>query len=221
MQANKNNQNPERTILCYGDSNTWGYEPLTGARLPRKQRWPTLLQAILGDSYHVIPEGLNGRTTSWNVPYRAGRNGRKSLLAALESHCPLSLVAIMLGTNDLKHHLNVSAYESSLGLSSLIKIVNTSEAGIGGLPPKALVIAPPKFGKLSEKMANHFSGGADKSMELATYYRQACIEQGCDFYNANDAVSTGADGIHLDSINHRILAEALAPVVRRIVEAET
>lgn len=127
----------------------------------------------------------------------------------------------MLGTNDLKHHLNASAYESSLGISSLIQIVNKSEAGIGGRPPKTLIIAPPKFGKLSEKMANHFGGGADKSLELATYYRQACIELGCNFYDANDAVSTGADGIHLDSINHRILAEALAPVVRRIVETKT
>ena len=206
----------ERSILCYGDSNTWGYGPLTGVRLPRTQRWPCLLQNNLGDGYHVIAEGLNGRTTAWDEPFRAGRNGREFVLPILESHGPLGLVIIMLGTNDLKHHLNVSAHESGRGLSALIRIVQKSETGIEAQPPDVLVLAPPIFGELSELMAHHFEGGQEKSRHLPRVYQQVCANLGCHFLDTNAVVSVGADGIHLDATGHRLLAEALAAEVRRL-----
>ena len=90
----------EKSVLCFGDSNTWGYV----------------------DPYHVIEEGLNGRTTVFDEPFRDGRNARTTLLAVLETHAPLDLLIIMLGTNDLKHHLNVSASESARGLGCLLQI---------------------------------------------------------------------------------------------------
>jgi len=207
----------ERSLLCYGDSNTWGYLPLSGARLEHSRRWPSLLESGLGDGYHVIAEGLNGRTTAWDEPFRPGRNGRESLLPILESHAPLSLLIIMLGTNDLKHHLNVSAHESGRGLASLIKVAQKSECGLDAKPPEVLVLAPPIFGELSELMAHPFDGSQQKSIELPQSYRQGCAELNCHFFNTNAVVGVGADGIHLDSHQHRLLAEALVEEVCKLI----
>jgi lysophospholipase L1-like esterase len=208
----------EQSILCYGDSNTWGYVPLSAARLESAERWPTLLQSNLGIGYHVIAEGLNGRTTAWDEPFRPGRNGRELLLPILESHAPLSLLIIMRGTNDLKHHLNVSAHESGRGLASLIKIAQQSDCGMDGSPPKVLVLVPPGFGDCSELMGHHFEGGQEKSRDLPRFYQEVCTVLGCHCFDTNALVSVGADGIHLDADHHRILAEALAPLVRQLIE---
>lgn len=51
-----------KTILCYGDSNTWGNVPSSFLRYPRDVRWPAVLQNLLGEDYEVISEGLCGRT---------------------------------------------------------------------------------------------------------------------------------------------------------------
>jgi lysophospholipase L1-like esterase len=208
----------EKAVLCYGDSNTWGYVPLTGARLPRAERWPGILQNLLGEPYYVIEEGMNGRSTAWDEPFRDGRNARTTLLSTLESHAPLTLVILMLGTNDLKHHLNVSAHESSRGIAALMQIIQKSGTGPDKSPPRVLVVAPPQFGKLSELMTHHFDGSVEKSADLPRYYGQACVELGCNFFNTNDVVTVGVDGIHLNSAGHRKLAETLAPIVRELVK---
>jgi len=207
----------EKTVLCYGDSNTWGYMPITASRLPRLQRWPSILGSLLGDSCHVIAEGLNGRSTAWDEPFRGGRNARSSLMAALESHAPLSLVVLMLGTNDMKHHLNVSAVESSRGISALVQIIQKSEMGHAGTAPLILVVAPPRLAKLSERMTQHFDGSIERSSELPRWYRQVCEDLKCHFFDSNAVVEVGADGVHLDADGHRTLAQVLAPVVRSLV----
>lgn len=207
----------EHAILCFGDSNTWGYKPLTGERLRRTERWPGILQHALGADCNVIEEGLNGRTTAFDEPFREGRNARKSLLAVLESHAPLDLLIIMLGTNDLKHHLNVSAHESARGLSSLLQIASTSGSTFNQTSPNILVVAPPKFGNLSELMAHHFEGSVARSAELPMVYKDACAPWGCSFVDSNPVASVGEDGIHLNQQGHRALARALAPVVRSLI----
>ena len=209
----------ENTILCYGDSNTWGYEPLTGMRLLRKQRWTGVLQQLLRESYYVVEEGLNGRTTVWEEPFRDGRNGLKALLPVLESHAPLALVILMLGTNDLKHHLNVSAHESSSGIAALVQTIHQSAAGLhDAAPPKILVVAPCKFGELPALLNHDYEGGAEKSALLPIFYRQVCVDLHCEFLDANEVATAGDDGIHLNAAGHRQLAAALAPVVRKLVD---
>lgn len=207
----------ETCVLCYGDSNTWGYEPLTAARYPHAERWPTLLQSQLGEGVQVIAEGLNGRTSCWDEPFRPGRNGRKALLPVLESHAPLALVILMLGTNDFKHHLHLSAHDSARGLATLIRTARQSASGRDGQPPQLLVLAPVQFGELSELMAEQFAGGEPKSRELPRQLEQVCRELACPFFDINAVVSVGADGIHLDATGHQRLAAALAPEVRRLL----
>ena len=106
-----------KTVLCYGDSNTWGYDAATEGRYPYDKRWTTVLARELGSEYLVIPEGLNGRTTVWPDPVEGEyKSGKSTLLAILESHHPLDLVVLMLGTNDLKHRWGLSAWD--IGVAS-------------------------------------------------------------------------------------------------------
>ncbi len=207
----------EQAILCFGDSNTWGYKPLSGERLRRAERWPGILQHALGADCNVIEEGLNGRTTAFDEPFRDGRNARKTLLAVLDSHAPLDLLIIMLGTNDLKHHLNVSAHESARGLNSLLQIASNNGSNFNQNSPKVLVVAPPKFGNLSELMAHHLEGSVARSAELAMVYKDACAPWGCSFVDSNQVASVGEDGIHLNQQGHHQLALALAPVVKSLI----
>ena len=122
-----------KSILCYGDSNTWGCIPLPGldpaSRFPPATRWPGVLRRELGDGYWIVEAGLNGRTTVWDDPLEPHRNGRKLLLPTLLTHQPLDLVIIMLGTNDLKHRLNASAAEIAEGAGMLVDIVTGSGCG--------------------------------------------------------------------------------------------
>ena len=90
------------TLVCFGDSNTWGYVPGSeGERFPRDVRWPNQLQRLLGDEWDVIAEGLNGRTATYERADSEGRNGLPYLLPCLLSHAPVDAVVIFLGTNDV------------------------------------------------------------------------------------------------------------------------
>src|SRR5437867_8271019 len=112
-----------RSVLCYGDSNTWGCVPLDGPEPPRRfapdERWPGVLRRELGDGWWVVEEGLSGRTTVWDDGLEPFRNGRAFLLPTLLSHQPLDVVVVMLGTNDLKRRFGVSAREIAEGAGLL------------------------------------------------------------------------------------------------------
>ena len=101
-----------KTVLCYGDSNTYGYEPLSGTRYPKEQRWTTILQNRLGAEYEVVPEGLNGRTTAYDRPDFVWKNGFPYLAPCLGTNKPLDYVIFMLGTNDCNADLNLSEDDS-------------------------------------------------------------------------------------------------------------
>jgi len=205
-----------REILCYGDSNTWGYNPVTQDRYDRNERWTGVLQDALGSEYHVIEEGLNGRTTVWDDPIEGYKNGKTQLTPCLETHKPLDLVIIMLGTNDLKKRFSASAYDIARGAGVLVDIVNKSGCGRMGKPPKALLIAPAPLGKLTD-FAETFEGGAEKSKKLPQHYKSIAQEYGCRFFDASTTIrSSDVDGVHLGKEAHRNLGEAVAEIVREI-----
>ena len=156
----------EKTILCYGDSNTWGWNPATQSRYVRDERWPGVLRQELGEGYLVIEEGLNGRTTVWDDPIEGYKNGKEYLIPCLETHKPIDLVIIMLGTNDLKARFSVPACDVAAGAGVLVDIIAKSETGPGDGAPQVLLIAPPPIAKLSE-FAEMFEGGAAKSRMLS------------------------------------------------------
>jgi lysophospholipase L1-like esterase len=207
-----------KTVLCYGDSLTWGYNPSDGARYPFGQRWPGVLQRELGDGVRVIEEALSGRTAatdSWLLP---DRNGRTLLAPLLESHAPLDLVIIMLGTNDLAPSYHRTAAEVAFGCASLIWTVQKSRAGPGGGAPECLLIAPPPLGKLSEFMGLFFQGGEGASQGLAQAYEVVARACGCHFLDSARFVrASEVDGVHLEPPEHRALALAVKKVVAPIL----
>ena len=111
-----------KTIMCYGDSNTFGTNP-HGGRWRREVRWTGKLQQLLGDQYYVIEEGCGGRTTVWNDDLELFKNGRKSLPVALATHKPIDLVIIMLGTNDCKTRFQALPCDIAEGVRQLAELV--------------------------------------------------------------------------------------------------
>ncbi len=204
-----------KTVLCYGDSNTWGSDPETGGRFGHDVRWPGVLRRALGDGYWVIEEGLGGRTTVRDDPIEGThKNGRTYLRACLESHRPIDLMTIMLGTNDLKTRFAASASDIAQGAASLAEEALRSGCGPEGGAPVVVLISPPPLGRLTD-MAEMFEGAGEKSKGLAGHYRRFAEQDGLAFLDASEVVvSSDLDGIHLEADEHRKLGEAVADRVR-------
>ncbi len=208
-----------KTILCYGDSNTWGYVPGTAARYSRTERWPGVLQNALGPDVQVIEEGLNARTTVMDDPIRGGaiKNGMTYLRPCLESHAPLDLVILMLGTNDLKHRFGFSAYDIAANVAALVGVIQQSGCGPQGKAPAVLMIAPPHLAKLTA-LADLFAGAAEKSRELASHYRAFATQLGCRFLDAGIVVeSSPIDGVHWAADQHARFGTVIAEIAQSII----
>src|SRR6516225_9393109 len=167
-------------ILAFGDSNTWGSDPATGTRLPRAQRWPTVMQRELGQDFEVIAEGLRGRTTVHNDPIEPYRSGAEALPLCLMSHAPIDLVILALGCNDLKKRFSVSAFDIAEGAARLIFLARAYGQRPDARPPKILLIAPPPIAKLTD-YAEMFDGGQEKSMLLGQRFRDVAEREGVAF----------------------------------------
>jgi len=203
-----------KTIVCFGDSNTWGYDPAASSRHPHDRRWTGVLQSELGAEYRIIEEGLNGRTTTVDDPIHDHRNGRTYLPPCLESHAPFDLVTIMLGTNDLKARFNRSGSDIAESAGILADIARRSPVGPGGRPPKVLLIAPPPITQLTD-LDEMFAGGYEKSRTLARYYKLRAARYGATFFDAGSVVScSDLDGIHIEAPEHATLGKAIAAVAR-------
>jgi lysophospholipase L1-like esterase len=208
----------ERVVLCYGDSNTHGTMPMeTLADLGRfgpRERWPGVMAASLGAGWRVIEEGHPGRTTVHPDPV-AGvyKNGSAVLPAILESHRPIDLVAIMLGTNDLKQRFQVPAVEIAISIEKLVLCVRQSYAGPGGAAPRVLVICPPAVLETG-CLGDVFGGGAAKSGQVAGFLEPIAARNGAGFLDAGEIVSPSPlDGVHLDAAAHAALGRAVADAV--------
>ncbi|MEG1523456.1 MAG: SGNH/GDSL hydrolase family protein [Clostridia bacterium] len=212
-----------KTILCFGDSNTWGYNPSDGSRFPLSVRWTGRMQARLGADYRVIEEGFNGRTTVWTDVSEGKISGFTYLPACLESHAPLSLVILMLGTNDLKQKFNVNAANVGFALMRLIKVIRAAENE--RLPtPKILLISPME---ITEDYRGTFmedcfgEGCVEKSKQLSVALKKVAEVENCAFFDAAHVVKpSGLDGTHLSADGHEKLAAALVGEVWRLLEKE-
>ncbi|MFW6291257.1 MAG: SGNH/GDSL hydrolase family protein [Spirochaetota bacterium] len=205
-----------KTILCFGDSNTWGSDPVGGGRHAYEDRWPTVLGREIGDGYLVIPEGLSGRTASFDDPIEGDKNGRRHLPVLLASHAPLDLVIIMLGTNDLKARFSAPAVDIAAGVGGLVDIVRSSGAGRDGSAPEVFVLVPGATERLSG-FAETFAGAEEKSRELPRVFAAMCEQRNVPFAWVNDAARCSqADGIHLEADAQRALGSFVAQQVRAL-----
>lgn len=210
----------ERTILCFGDSNTWGAPPGGDERFPRHVRWPGALQGLLGYRYHVIEEGLNGRTATLEHPWIDGRSGRSYLLPCCRSHMPLDLVIVYLGTNDLADRYHLSAADIAEACASLVRVVRFAECGRGGGTPPVLLVCPPPIRATGPDAAEYETVEA-KSRTLGARFAEAAEAVGAELLDLDGVVCYAAeDPIHLDADGHRALAEAVEPLVRKLAPAD-
>lgn len=209
-----------KTILCYGDSLTWGYSADGPSRHALEDRWPTVLQAGLDEDALVIPDGLNGRTTAFDdYMAAADRNAARTLPIALSTHSPLDLIVIMLGANDMKPYICGHAIGSKLAMERLVNVVKDNDYPFGVPAPKILIVAPPPLREASDPdFAAGFAGGREQSRLLAPAYAEVAEQTGCGFFDAGTVAETNpVDGIHLDAENTRALGRGLVPVVREML----
>jgi lysophospholipase L1-like esterase len=208
-----------RTILCFGDSNTHGTIPMPDldglGRFGHEGRWPSVMGAALGAGYEVINEGHPGRTTVLDDPMEGEhRSGLRVLPSLLESHQPLDMVIIKLGTNDLKNCFHVSAADIAFFLDRLVRVIQRFDAGI-----KVLVVAPPPIIEVG-CLAEMFAGGAAKSQGLAAAIKTMTGRLGVGFFDAGSVIKVSpVDGIHYEAGDQVALGRALAGKVREVFDA--
>lgn len=212
----------KKHIVCLGDSNTHGYcaDPADcadgGCRFNENERWPRVLEKLLGEEYLVLEEGLSGRTTVFPDPLHENMDVLSHVYALLKSHEFIDLLVIMLGTNDTKERLSANAACIGLGMERLVRKCMSVDCW-GNHGPNVLIVAPPPIGdELNDPcMGEHC---AEKSRGLAKYYQEKANLLGCHFMDANGCEFNSIDYMHLTRKGHAQLAERVAALVPQIIQ---
>jgi lysophospholipase L1-like esterase len=187
-------------------------------RLPKEKRWTGILQEELGPNYEIIEEGLSGRTTVLDDPIEGGyKNGLKYLIPCLESHAPINLVILMLGTNDLKSKFSLSAFDIAMGMGVLVNAIQKSGSGPDGNAPEVLILCPPPLGKQTF-LKDLFKKGIQESKKLTDNYKKIAKLYNCKFIDAGKIIKpSNVDGIHYDAKDLEKFGKEVAKVVKKIV----
>lgn len=202
----------KKRILCFGDSNTWGYNPETGERYEEDERWTGVLASELGKDYRVVEEGLNGRTTVFSDLMEPERCGIQHIHPLILSHLPLDYLIIMLGTNDTKTHFHVNAVESGYGMEELLLKANYVLQNKKA-KTQVILVSPVPIEPNNDSMFDEEA--ILKSREIPKVYREIAKEHQCLFFEAASVIDKlGNDGIHFDREAHRNLGVALSLMIK-------
>ncbi|MDQ1914796.1 SGNH/GDSL hydrolase family protein [Paenibacillus sp. GD4] len=211
----------KKMILCFGDSNTWGYNAETDSRFDEETRWTGLLANLLGSSYRVIEEGLPGRTSVFEDPLFEGLSGFNYIYPCMMSHSPLDMVIIMLGTNDTKQRFGVTSYNIAQGITRLAVKAKGIAAGRNGKTPEVLVVCPAPIGPqyIDSKVGSAMGlSCSEKSEGLSSHLAVLLEGSGIHYADARDqVVMNEIDYMHLDAEGHRKMAAFMFHQVKRIV----
>ena len=208
----------KKRIVCFGDSNTWGFNKLDESRYPEEVRWTGRLAGMLGPDYTVIEEAQNGRTTVWDDPIENRMAGLKYLWPCMESQSPFDLIIIMLGTNDTKCYFSQTAQNIADGAGRLVWTAMISPYGPDKYPPQVLLVSPIRIE--DHEVYRHIFGvqAAEKSEGFSKAFRLVADKYGCHFMDASLYAKPGkADGLHLDPEGHALLAKAMYEKVKEIL----
>jgi len=206
-------------VLVYSDSLSWGIIPMSRNRFAFDQRWPGILELNLreiGQDVRVIEDCLNGRRTMYEDPVKPGRNGLIGLSQRIEINSPLSLVILMLGTNDFQINHEHTALDATNGMRCLINEIRNANLEPGMEMPEILVIAPPPVRSPQGQIAEKFKGAENKCVGLANAYQTLCQELSCHFFDAASVTtSSKVDGVHFDMDQHLTFANALSKFIQQ------
>lgn len=202
-----------KSILCFGDSNTYGVNPENNGRFDRTERWTGRLQSLLGPEYYVIEEGYKGRTTCFADDSDPFRSGIKVLDLIMKTHSPLNLVIVMLGTNDFKTQFNMTAKVSAHALKKIVEKIKSYGAQV-------LIVSPIMLGADIEnsnfwELDRH---SAEEIKKTPDFYSRVASLTGSAFFDASTVASTGPDSLHMNAQGHKALAAALYEQVKTILK---
>lgn len=208
-------------IICFGDSNTYGYDTETNGRFPRDARWTGVLAQEIGAGHEVIEEGLCGRTSVFQDPLTEGLSSLDYITPCLMTHSPVDLLIVMLGTNDVKERFSATPRNITGGFARLLlKAQQTPAWSTKG--PQILVVAPPPIkplyiqGVFAGEMGD---GCSQKTHLLPELYQEMAQTNGYSFLNGGDfAEMRDLDGMHMDAANHAKLGRAVAKKVCELLE---
>ena len=213
----------KKTVLCFGDSNTWGWIPgKVCERFDETVRWPAVMAKALGDGYDVVEMGQNGRTTVWEDPVEQEKNGYNHIIPTMECCYPIDLVIIMLGTNDCKERFGVNGYNIAVGAGNVARKAKQTVWGRGGKSPEVLLVCPAPVGEayVNEPVMGPVfgAGSVKKSEEIADYLEGIAKQNGCHYLDAGKIVKgSPKDGVHLEPEEHAKLAGAMFEKVKEII----
>ena len=204
-------------VMCFGDSNTHGTPPIVDlavyGRFGPGVRWPSRVGQALG--CEVIEEGLPGRTAMFDDPIMgAHMNGQAGLKMALESHGPLDVLVLMLGTNDVKTRFTSTPQAVLGGIASLLDIAQhrVMQDRHGGF--RILLICPAPVVEVGP-IKDEFWGGAERSQALPPLYQALAAARGIDYLDAGQVIAVSPlDGVHFDEAAHAKLADAVTAKLR-------
>ncbi len=209
-----------RSVLCIGDSNTYGVDPETGERFSRSERWTGILQSELWPKYYIIEEGYNSRTTSFSDDSDEFRSAIRMIPFIMKTHSPVDLVVIMLGTNDLKTHYSVSARVSAYAMKKLVETIRKWCISENKKIPKILIVSPIMIGDGIENTMyweNDLTSVQEAAKLPAEYHRVADILD-CSFFDASSVACAGKDCLHMTLESHRNFAKAIRKKIVQMLD---
>lgn len=206
-----------KRIVCYGDSNTWGFDGASCQRFKEEERWTGILQELLGPDYRIIEEGLNSRTTVFEDPLSPGKSGLPYLTPMVCSQLPFDLLILMLGTNDLKRMYHVGSFEVSEGVGRLLRTFQNVMLEKTGSVGRVLLLSPIAIEPVEDGtyMYGFDEHSKEEARTLGVALEQVAEAYGCAFADMAKVTAPGkADGIHLDLDGHRAVAEFLVGKIK-------
>ena len=209
-----------RSLLCFGDSNTHGTPPMENmssqGRFGPDVRWPSVMQTKLAPGWTVIEEGHPGRTTVHDDPIGGmHKNGIRMLPALLETHRPINVIVIMLGTNDLQHRFGVNAAEIALAIGKMVEMIKASDSGADQKAPDIMLVSPPPVIQQG-CLADVFEGSTDKANALSGTIANMARQHDIPYFDAGAHIAVSpVDGVHFDAESHITLGQAMAQAVRK------
>lgn len=208
----------KHTVLCFGDSNTYGYNPRTGTRYPSYMRYPAVLQRFLGDDFTVIAEGLNGRTTAFPKEGLVWKSGLYAVEPVIASHYPVDTLVIMLGTNDCAAELELEAEDIAGGMEKLIIAARDLLTEKQGYSPRIILVCPPHLeesvlsGPFSEEMN---AKSIEVSKRLPELYKELAKKQNAGYLDLDGTIRfSEIDSEHLRPFDTYRVAGMLADLIR-------
>lgn len=209
-----------KKIICYGDSNTFGFNPKSGNRYNSNIRWTGILAKILSDEFEVIEEGLNNRTGLVANPDGLLQSGQEYLPVLLEKHKSFDIFILALGTNDLQKFFHIDEDIVKNGLINLISKIREAA------PDAKIIVIPPLL--LNKKVLGGYfccqfdEKSINKSFWIQQIYQEVCNEEYCELLDINYVVTpSDTDGLHFDEEAHKMIANRLAKhISAKVISSE-